>query len=707
VSKQKKMSLKKSILDLLEGAPSRYFKPKEVARRLSFPKAKYAQLRSTLREMAEEGNILRFKKNRYSAVARSSQCQGKLHVQSQGYGFVSRSDGPDIFVSKKNMGTALHGDVVRARLFANTTGKNPEGMVVEVVQRDRKQIVGTFRYGRRFGYVIPDDLKVQVDIVIDNEQDHNAQDGQKVVTEITEWEHAHLNPIGHIVRVLGFPGDAGVDILSLVHDFQFETQFPDNVLKAVETIPRDIPEQEVKKRLDLRDAPVLTIDPEDAKDFDDAISIERKKNGGYRLGVHIADVSFYVKENSGIDQEAGKRGTSVYLVDRVIPMLPEQLSNSICSLVEGEDRLTFSVIIDLAQDGKVESYDILPSVIQNKRRFNYREAQAILDGDADDSWSDVLTDMRDCYERLKTRRKSRGSIDFETLDLNVELDEKGHPIRLMKKSSLTTNRMIEEFMLLANETVARHVGVVMQKQHNQEFPFVYRIHEQPDRESVEEFLQLTRAFGFDIKMPKKIRPRFFQDLTQKFKEHPSSSILTNAMIRTMMKAQYSTNNVGHFGLAYHYYTHFTSPIRRYPDLMVHRLLKRYHNNPQNLKNQTSLDKQCEHSTECEIRAMQAERDSIKLKQVEFMEDHLGEIYTGYISRIVNFGIFVHLPQFLLDGLVHVSDLDDDYYVYDDKNFVLIGTNQGRVFRLGDKITVKVSRVSRDERIVDFILASSE
>ena len=698
--------LSKRVLELLESEPFHAFKAKEIQRLLKVPQTKYQALRAALRDLVRSNDIVKLQKNRYGTGRKSNEIVGELRVNAQGYGFVTWDKGEDVFISMKNMGQALHKDKVRVRLFATTSGKNVEGQIVEVLERARETIVGAFRWGRKYGYVVPDDIKIQRDVVVAPGDDMGAQEGQKVVCNIEAWEHHGLNPAGRIVEILGFPDEPGVDIRSLVHRHEIPSTFPEFILKQTKSIPKKIPKAEIDQRLDLRDEMIFTIDPADAKDFDDAVSLDKQQDGTWRLGVHIADVSYYVPEKSAIDREALRRGTSVYLVDRVIPMLPEQLSNEVCSLEENKDKLTFSVFMTLSPNGKLLSYDIKESIIKSVRRFNYQEAQQIIDGELSSSFADNLRGMYELSQILIKKRNNRGSIDFDTVEVEIPLNDKGDPIAINRRVRLATHRLIEEFMLLANETVAKHVGLVLKEKLNQELPFVYRIHESPDKEGVMELIKLANAFGIDIEPPNKIRPRFFQNVAKKLQNHPAEGVLQDQLLRTMMKAQYSPANVGHFGLAYHYYTHFTSPIRRYPDLIVHRLLKKYADKEFDTSSlfYQNIEKICKQSTDNEIRAQNAERDSIKLKQIEYLEKHIDDEFDGVIVRIVNFGLFVQLPQFQIDGLVHITALGDDYYIVDENNYRLYGESSGKEFKLGAQVRVKLERVDRNENLVDFVIA---
>jgi len=704
IKEQKELSA--GVVARLEEKGGQGLKAKEIARALQIKNDDYLELRKTLRQLAEQGRIVRLPKNRFSAPVKTRAIAGVLRVNSQGYGFVVREDGgEDVFISRKNMGTALHRDRVAVQLFAVRTGAQPEGKVVEILTRGRNHIVGIFRLARRYAYVVPDDIKIQTDILISDPEQYPVSDGQKVVVVIDAWPDAHMNPVGHIIEVLGRPDERGVDVLSIVHAFDLPAAFPQAVEEEAGRQPAGIAADEYQRRLDLRSWLTFTIDPEDAKDFDDAVSLRTLDGGRLQLGVHIADVSHYVRPGTPTDLEAQARGTSVYLVDRVLPMLPERLSAGLCSLRPDEDRLCFSVILELTPAAEVVDCQIRETVIRSHRRFSYEEAQALLGSDSDDPFAATLKEMFDLSRRLIARRYRRGSIDFESLEVKVVLDEAGHPAQLKRRERLDTHRLIEEFMLLANETVAREVGLKMTEATGREYPFVYRVHEKPDRDRVMNLLALAKTFGFEFSPPKRMTPGYFQRISEAFAEHPASAVLQDALLRTMMKAKYSTQNVGHFGLAYAHYTHFTSPIRRYPDLMVHRLLKQYQGvGPQpGVPAEQDLESRCQAANDAEVRAQEAERASVKMKQAEFMEAQLGREFDGYICRIVAFGFFVHLPEFLLDGLVHISDLHDDYYEFDEERHRLVGRHHGQIYRLGDRVRIRVSRVDRNERLIDFVL----
>ncbi|NLP11085.1 ribonuclease R [bacterium] len=691
------------VLSLFQDHPRLTFKVQDIERTLQVGKKDRVALHKQLRDLVRSGEIIKLRQNQYALAAPAAEVTGELRVNSQGYGFVRLEDEQEIFISPKNMGHALHKDTVRVRLLAGKMGEHPEGRVLQVVERGRTKIVGTFHRARRYAYVVPDDIKIQKDILLSPADTAELVEGQKLVVTIEAWEHDQLNPLGKVVEILGHPEDPGVDVASIVHGFDLETTFSAEVTQAAEELTEALPAEEIARRVDLRNTVTFTIDPADAKDFDDAVSLEAMENGHWLLGVHIADVSYFVAQGSLIDREAQQRGTSIYLVDRVIPMLPERLSNKLCSLTPGDDKLCFSVLMQVTRQGEVVSHSFARSVIRSRKRFSYEEAQQVLDGQLSSPFSDVLRDMWTLSKSLIAARKKRGAVDFDSLEIKVVLDEQGKPIKLHKRERLDTHRLIEEFMLLANVTVARFVGQELAEKLDQQLPFVYRVHDKPTRTDVEELMTLAQVFGVEVQPAKRVTPHYFQRLSEQFQTHPAATVLQNALLRTMTKAKYTTANVGHFGLAYSHYTHFTSPIRRYPDLMVHRLLHLYQTKPEQPVHRSDLERQCQLASENEIRAQEAERASIKMKQLEFLEAHIGEEFSGFISRIVSFGLFVTLPDFLIDGLVHISDLKDDYYIHEPKKAQLTGERRGTIYRLGDPVRIVISRINRNERLLDFAL----
>ncbi len=721
------------ILRFLKEHPNQIYKSRELAKKMHVPNREYQAFKRVVRQLAQAGEISRFKGNRYGHYRKPAVVTGILHVKTQGYGFLLRDDGgEDVFVSQRNMGTALHRDRVRVALWAQPVGRLPEGKVVEILERGNRKIVGTFQEGKTTHYVIPDDLKIGKDVYISERDRKKAQSGQKVIVEVTHWDDYRKMPEGKIIRILGDPEDQGVDVLSIIHQFNLPLAFSEAVVQETEKIPQDIPDTSLQNRLDLRDKLVFTIDPEDAKDFDDGVSLEQLSNGNWLLSVHIADVSHFVASGSAIDREALRRGTSVYLVDRVIPMLPERLSSDLCSLRPHEDRLAFSVLMELSEDGTLQDYEIKKSIIRSQYRLTYQQVQKIIESykgndphskfqkeakhrtnkQIDSALYDhvlqkTVIQMVQLSRKLMAMWREEGSIDFEVPEPKVILDDQGHVIDLRIRERLESHRLVEAFMLLANRTVAEHIHRLRQETHRK-YPFAYRIHDKPRGKKLEEFVLFVQALGYPFQAGKKITPKKFQIFLEQIKGTKHEIIVEEVALRAMMKAVYSTRNVGHFGLAFKHYTHFTSPIRRYPDLIVHRLLKSYLNDENcALQLPMKLSEICEIATEREILAQTAERESIKVKQVAFMGNHLGDTFEGVISGVTSFGIFVEIPEYLVEGLVHIKDLIDDYYLYDGKSYQLVGQNSGKIYRLGDSIGVRVNRISKEMRTVDFGLIQME
>ena len=704
--------LSKRIVEFLARAPERHYKAKELARALHIKPDDYPEFRDVVKTLARENKIAKHPHNQFSHQPQASTLTGILHVKTQGYGFLIVGDGKDdVFISQKNMGTALNRDTVKVQLFARRTGDRLEGRVIGVVRRGRQYIVGILRKGKHFHFVKPDELKILRDIYIADEHLNGARAGQKVAVTIEQWEDESLNPEGRVVKVLGFPQDPGVDVLSVAFAFDLPASFSPEVESEAESLRLEITPELLRQRFDLRDYLIFTVDPFDAKDFDDAVHLAKLKNGNYELGVHIADVSHYVREGSALDREALQRGTSVYLVDRVVPMLPEKLSNDLCSLRPEVDRLTYSCIMEVTPQGEVARYRIAESIIHSKRRFTYEEVQAILDGK--DSAGKVLdaavVEMEKLRQALTARRLRNGCLDFDMPEMKVILDAKGYPVEIRRKERLNSMRLIEEFMLLANQTVAWHVAIAMAEQ-SLKAPFIYRVHERPSVEKMEEFARFVKALGYHFDHQQKITGKLLGRFLKQIEGKPEADIIENVMLRSLMKARYDTQSLGHFGLAFRHYSHFTSPIRRYPDLIAHRVLKAYargYDAQQYESFERKLHHAAQQSSEREVVALEAERASIKMKQIEFMSGHLGEEYDGIISGVVSFGIFVEITQYMVEGLVHISDLEDDYYIFEEKAYRLKGQNSGRIYRLGDAVRVRVVRVDINERLMDFVLVEQK
>ncbi|MEJ5350599.1 MAG: ribonuclease R [Melioribacteraceae bacterium] len=696
--------MKKKIKSFFKNNPSLKIKSKELAERLQiFDSYEYAELKYYLHKLTEEGFLEKSGKRYQLSRYGSEKLIGTVQIISDGdYGFVilNNQNIRDVFIAGKNLNTAFDGDIVEVKLLERQRGKNIEGTIVSIVERSRKEIVGTLQKSNSFYFVIPDDKKIHRDIYISSKNLGGAKPGDKVVVGHIQWLSPNLNPEGKIIEVLGKAGSFDVEIASIAREFELPYKFPNSVIKEVEKITEEIPESEIKKRIDLRDKIIFTIDPEDAKDFDDAVSVEKLQNGNFLLGVHIADVSHYVRENSATYKEALKRGTSVYLVGKVIPMLPEKLSNQICSLVPGKDRLTFSVLAEVTPTGKIVNYEIHKSIINSKRRFTYEEVQKIID-DGEGEFYEQIAMLNKIAKVMREKRIKKGSINFFTPEVVFKLDKNGKPVDISIKQIGESHNLIEELMLMANQIIATHV---QPKKGEEVYPFVYRVHDQPDKEKIIEFARFVRSLGYSFDPNSSNKSKEFQKLLDSVKGTEEEAVVNEVAIRSMAKAIYSTKNIGHYGLGFKYYTHFTSPIRRFPDLIVHNLIYNYLQNKLEKKyNIEDLEKICEHASERERTAINAERLSVKLKQIEYLKSKVGQEFHGVVSGITNFGIFVELSQNLAEGLIRYRDMDDDYYIFDEKNYSITGKSTGRRIRLGDKVNVKLIRVDEEKREIDFKL----
>ena len=661
----------------------------------------------TLNSMEKQGLIVKNRRGRYGVPEKMNLIIGQLEGHPGGYGFLlpENPELDDIYVSREDMNGAMHGDMVLVRPKVPAKGSSKaEGEVVRILKRSLKTVVGTVERGKQYSFVVPDDKRIFYDLYVPKEKTNGAKNGQKVVAKIIEWPQKRRNPVGEIIEILGYPEEPGIDILSIIKKYDLPLDFPEKVQKQVQQIPDEVLDEDLVDREDFRNQKIITIDGEDAKDLDDAVSIE-VTDGGYRLGVHIADVSYYVKEKSPLDIEALKRGCSVYLVDRVIPMLPPKLSNGICSLNPRVDRLTMSVIIDFDKEANIKSYKITPSVIKTCERMTYTQVNKILEDKDQEMINrfkyllDDLTAMRELAEKLTQKRFARGSLDFDIEEAKVILDEEGHPVDVVKEERRIGNRIIEEFMIAANEVVAEHIFWL-------KIPLIYRIHEDPDDEKIRSLKEFLYGLGYTLKGTQNLKPKSLQQILEKAKGKPEQRLVNTMLLRSLKQARYSGMNSGHFGLASLYYTHFTSPIRRYPDLIVHRILRKQLNNEIDEKQEKKLSKMVEKvakiSSERERIAEEAERETVDLKIAEYMASKIGETYEAIVSGVTSFGVFVELDN-TVEGLVHVSNMEDDYYHFNEKSMALVGERTGRTFRIGDKVKVKVEHVNMAERQIDFVL----
>ncbi len=696
--------MKKELKSLIKRFEGKSFKSKEIAKKLGIKtEHEYQQLKATLFKLYQENFLLKSgKKYKLNLLPSSNKIIGTLSMTEEGFGFViaDNKSMKDIFIPSRYVGNAFNGDKVEVLLFATKRGKNLEGQIISVISRKRKEFIGVLKQKKSLPYIVPEEPDVYKDILIDPQSIKNAKTGDKVVVGNLVWSDENSDPIGEVIEVLDDKNKLEVEAISIARDFGIPFSFSENTLIEAKSISPAISEKEISNRIDFREKNVFTIDPEDAKDFDDALSIEKNDNGNFIVGIHIADVSHYIQPDSSLDKEAFARGNSVYLVGKAIPMLPEEISNGICSLKPNEDRLTYSVIVELTSRARIVSYQIRKSVIRSKRRFTYDEVQQIIENKRGEFAEDILL-LDKLAKILRRKRMKSGSFDFHSNEVKFKLDDSGYPIEAYIKTMKDSNMLIEEFMLLANKIVAEELS------NNQKLsakPFVFRVHDLPDQEKINEFARFVKSLDYQLNPTNIKKPVEFQKVLEQAKGKAEENLINELAIRSMAKAFYSTKNIGHYGLGFKYYTHFTSPIRRYSDLIVHRLFFSYlQKKPKVLYDNAELDEICEHISQTERIAMEAERFSVKLKQVELLSNQLGYEYDAIISGIVHFGIFVKITNILAEGLIRLRDLDDDFYVYDEKKYAIIGRRTKKTYRLGDKVTVKLIKVNTDKMELDFII----
>ncbi|MDR9852040.1 ribonuclease R [Paenibacillus sp. VCA1] len=673
--------------------------------------AEFREFLKMLNKLEQEGRIMMTRSERYGLPERLDFLRGRLQVHAKGFAFLIPEDKehPDVYIGAHDLSSGMNGDTVLVRITTRgPAGGKLEGEVVKIVNRAVNQVVGVFQGHEAYGFVLPDDKRIVRDIFIPKEAMKGAVDGDKVVVSIVSYPEGRTAAEGEVVEVLGHKDDPGVDILSIIRKHQLPEAFPEEVMAEAENAPDSITEEEILKqgRRDLRGKNIVTIDGEDAKDLDDAVNVERLENGHYRLGVHIADVGYYVREKSELDKEAYNRGCSVYLVDRVIPMLPHRLSNGICSLNPKVDRLTLSCEMEFDEHMKVVKHDVFTSVIKTKERMTYNNVRKILeeeDPELMERYKDLVDDFRLMKElalKLRSRRMNRGAVDFDFVESKVIVDENGKPVDIVKRERSIAEQIIEEFMLAANETVAEHF-------HWLKVPFIYRVHDNPDPEKMQNFLAFAENLGYHVKgRGNSVHPRALQTLLEEIKDTKEQTVISTMMLRSMKQAKYDADMSGHFGLAAEFYTHFTSPIRRYPDLVIHRVIREVleNNNILPEKRQEYLASRmpdiAQHSSERERVAVEAERDTDQLKKAEYMLDKVGEEFDGLISSVTGFGMFVELPN-TVEGLIRLAGLTDDYYHFDEASMSLIGERTSKVFRIGDEVKIRVARVNMDDHTIDF------
>ena len=696
---QKKV-LTDQVFSFMNNNAGRSFNYRQLAKRLNI-KGDYEKklVSEVLKELSGQGKIKEIYQGKFVVKASRGYITGTVDLTRMGYGYIVTEDmDEDVFITASNLRTALHGDKVKVWLYARRKGQRPEGEVVEILERAKTTFVGTVEVMPNFAFLLPDNKNMPYDLFIPASKLNNAKQGMKAIARVVDWDPKSKNPVAEIVEVLGYPGEHETEIHAILAEFELPYTFSGEVERDAEKISDIISAEDIRGRRDFRSVRTFTIDPADARDFDDALSLRKLDSGNWEVGIHIADVTYYVRPDSLLEKEARQRATSVYLVDRVVPMLPERLSNHICSLNPNEDKLTYSAVFEINEKSEVLSEWFGRSIINSDKQFSYKEAQKVIDTGKGDM-KDQITVLHKLAQQLRSKRFSSGAFGFERIEVQFELDEKGKPVSIKFRDFGTANQLIEEFMLLANRKVAELVGKKLKGK-----TFVYRVHDKPDPEKIDSFSHFIKRFGYKLETDgTSSLPKAMNKLLKDVEGKKEQNIVETLALRSMAKAVYTTDNIGHYGLAFKYYTQFTSPIRRYPDMMVHRLLTMY------------LDKkipgghdryetQCEHSSKMERLATEAERASIKYKQVEFMSDKIGKVFEGVISGVTEWGIYVEIIENQCEGMIHIRELADDFFEYDEENYCIRGRNTGKEYMLGDRVDVEVVKADLQKKQLDYRLA---
>ena len=693
-------TLQKIVIDIFRKRPTQYLNYKQVAKKLSISDLRTKQLlNEVLIDLCDTGKLYEEHRGSYKFVPTKSVVTGRVMLIASGSAFVISDDtDEDVYIPRKYMNRALNGDTVEVRIWARRKKRSPEGEITKIVKRNKSKFVGIVNITNdNIAFLIVTERNMPYDIFIPSKNLNGAEHGKKAVAEITRWDEHQKNPSGKIVDVLGDEGDNDAEMHAILAEFNLPYKYPENLTALAEKIPIEISAEEIKNRKDFRNIPTFTIDPEDAKDFDDALSFKKLSNGNFEVGIHIADVTHYVKDGDLIDKEGYERATSVYLVDRTIPMLPEKLSNNVCSLRPNEEKLTYSAVFELDKDANIHKQWFGRTIINSDRRFNYAEAQEVIETGKGDMATEI-TELNNLAKKLRDKRFQNGSVSFERIEVKFKLDEKGKPLGVYFKEAKDSNHLIEEFMLLANKKVAEFIGKTLNK------PFVYRVHDEPDIEKLHSFSNFIKQFGYEFKFKDETQiSASLNKLLEDVKGKTEQNMIEQLAVKSMAKAEYSADNIGHYGLAFSFYTHFTSPIRRYPDMMVHRLLTHYLKKGKPAMT-NELNEKCKHASDMERLAVMAERASIKYKQAEFMQDKLGSIHDAVITGVTERGLYVEIKETAIEGMIAMRDLDDDFYVFDDTDYCIIGQRSKKKFQLGDDIKIQLVKVNMQMRTLDFVPA---